>query len=214
MSKDIAMDNNQRRMLEDATLEAMMSLKTKHSDKEFLFVCPMVRQVVAANRSIDVLIKAEETACLGLICRQIFEILVSIEYMFSIFHLKQDLFRDFCKYFFEHGRIGEYNEKKKRWMKARMSLLCENYAKNSNNEMVTECYATLCYATLCNMTHFSAVHTCEALCIEGDTLKVDLSGKSEDANKVCQSADFVRNELTRLIIGVIRREYLHDNLNR
>ena len=205
MVQETVTDSNQRKKLEDITLEAMMSSRTKHYDKEFLFVSHMDRQVVDANRSIDALIKAEETACLGLICRQIFEILVSIEYMFSIFHLKQNLFHDFCKYFFEHGRIGEYSEKKKKWTKVRMSLLCENYAKYSNNEMVAECYATLC-----NMAHFSAVHTCEALCIEDNTLKVDLSGKSEDVNKVCQSADFVRNELTRLITEVIRREYLHE----
>lgn len=202
------MDGNQRKELEDTALNAMMSSKTKPSDKEFLFVCPMIGQVAAANRSIDALIEAEESACLGIICRQIFEILVSLEDVFAKYHLEHERFRDYCNYFAEHGRIGAYNEKKQKWMNAKMSTLCEDYAKYSKNEMVKECYGALC-----SMTHFSSVHTGEALCREGDTLRVNLSGKRDDANEIYQSANIVRNELTRLIIEIIRREYLNGGSN-
>ncbi len=200
-------NNTQYKELEDITVNAMMSLKARFPKGKSLyevslFVCPMIGQVAAANRSIDVLIEAGESACLGLICRQIFEILVSLEYMFSIFHLRQELFHGFCNFFIEHGRIGEYNEKKKKWVKARMSTLCENYAKNSGNSGVDEIYRALC-----QMAHFSSMHTGESLSIDGDTLSINVSGKLKNANKIYQDTDLMRNELTRLIIEAIRREF-------
>lgn len=195
--------DNQCRELEDITLAAMMSSRTKLSDREFLFVCPMISQAAAANRSIDILVKSKETACLGLICRQLFEILVSLEYVFYNSDMKADQFRNFCKYFINNGRIGRYDKKEKKWINASIDSLCDKYIKYSKNQNVKECYNALC-----QMTHFSLMHTKESLCREGNTLTVDLSGRREDASEICQLADTARGELTRLIIEAIRREYL------
>lgn len=87
--------STKRKELDSVILEAIKNSKTKLSDREFLFVFPTVAQVVAADRTIDVLIQVKESACLGLICRQIFEMLVSLEYVFSFYHLHSNLFCDF-----------------------------------------------------------------------------------------------------------------------
>ena len=194
--------NSQYEDLDDIVLEVIKNNKVKLSDKELLFVFPIIAQVVAANRTIDVLMKARESACLGLICRQIFEMLVSLEYVYSNYHLKPDSFSDFCKYFTEHNRIGRYSNSKKKWVDVSIELLCENYIKHTGNKMVKESYDALC-----QMTHFSLMHTKESVCINGDTLEINLSGIRDDSGKICNLANTVRTELTRLIAAAIRREY-------
>lgn len=108
----------------------------------------------------------------------------------------------FCRYFTEHGRIGRYSKRKKKWVDASVDLLCDNYIEHSNNKMVKESYDALC-----RMTHFSLMHTRESFSISGKVLEVNLSGVRNDADKICILADTVRTELIRLIIEAVKREY-------
>lgn len=203
MSHDVNKD------LEGTVQKFIKSGKTKFGDREFLFVFPIIGQVVAANRSIDILIKEKESACLGLICRQIFEMLVSLEYVFYNYNLKHKQFYDFCKYFTEQGRIGRYDKKKKQWVNASIDALCDKYIKYSKNKNVKECYDALC-----QMTHFSLMHTKETLLAKGRTLEINLSGVREESPKICEMANIARTELTRLITEAIQREYLKEENSR
>ena len=189
-----------RKKLEDTTLEAMMADTTKLSDKEFLFVCPIVSQAVAASRTIDKLIEAKEPACLGLVCRQIFELLITLEYVFSI---KPESFHDFCEFFINNQRVGRYDKKEKKWKNACYEYLCDKYINSSKNDNVKEVYNALC-----RMSHFSLNHTTETLRLDRDTLEVTLFGHREDSEEICKAANTVQTELIRLMTEVIKREYL------
>lgn len=59
------MSHNANKDLQNAIQELIKDGRTKFSDREFMFVFPIVGQVVAANRSIDILTEANESACLG-----------------------------------------------------------------------------------------------------------------------------------------------------
>ena len=189
-----------RKKLEDTTLEAMMADDTKHGDKEFLFVCPIVSQAVAASRTIDKLVEVNEPACLGLICRQIFELLITLEYVFSI---QQSSFRDFCNYFIKEQRVGRYDKRTKTWKNATFDYLCNKYMKASKNEKVDEVYNALS-----RMSHFSLNHATETLRVDRDTLEVTLFGHREDGEEICKAANVVQAELIRLMTEAIHREYL------
>lgn len=189
-----------RKKLEDATLEAMLAKATKHGDKELLFVCPIVSQAVAASRTVDTLIETKEPACLGLVCRQIFELLITLEYVFSI---RQSSFRDFCDYFIKNQRVGRYDKKTKTWKNATFEYLCDKYIKASKNDKVKEVYDVLS-----RMSHFSLNHATETLRLDRDTLEVTLFGHREDSEEICKAANVVQTELVRLIAEAIKREYL------
>lgn len=203
------MSHDANKDLQDTVQKFIKSGKTKFGDREFMFVFPIVGQVVAANRSINILIEANESACLGLICRQIFEMLVNLEYVFYNYNLKHKQFCDFCKYFAEQGRIGRYDKKEKKWVNASIDTLCDKYIKYSKNKNVKECYDALC-----QMTHFSLMHTKETLLAKGRTLEVNLSGIREESPKICEMANIARIELTRLITEAIRREYLKEEISQ
>lgn len=189
-----------RKKLEYVTLEAMMAKTTKHGDKEFLFVCPIVSQAVAASRTVDKLIEEKEPACLGLVCRQIFELLITLEYVFSI---QLSSFRDFCKYFVENQRVGKYDRKERVWKNATFEYLCDKYIKASKNDKVKEVYDALS-----RMSHFSLNHATETLRLDRDTLEVTLFGHREDSEEICKAANIVQTELIRLMAEAIKREYL------
>lgn len=189
-----------RKQLEDVTLEAMISETTKYGNKELLFVCPIVSQTIAASRTIDKLIGENEPACLGLICRQIFELLITLEYVFSI---KSEAFNDFCKFFVNNQRVGRYDKKEKKWKNACYEYLCDKYIKTSKNDKIKEVYDALC-----RMSHFSLNHATETLRLDRNTLEVTLSGHREDSEKICKAANVVQAELVRLMTEAVKREYL------
>ena len=189
-----------RKKLEETTLEAMMAKTTRHSDKEFLFVCPIVSQAVAASRTVDKLIEAREPACLGLVCRQIFELLITLEYVFSI---EQSSFNDFCDYFVKNQRVGKYDRKTKAWKNANFEYLCDKYIKASKNDKVKGVYNALS-----RMSHFSLNHATETFRLDRNTLEVTLFGYREDGEKICKAANVVQTELVRLMTEAIKREYL------